>query len=73
MCCKDKEQKKKRILIITTDLTKYAIEYVDKIDTKIILLNGKRLTELMIEHNVGVRRITKYEVKRIDSDYFIES
>ena len=31
-----------------------------------------RLTELMIEHNVGVTPIARYEVKRIDSDYFVE-
>ena len=54
-------------------MTKDAIEYVSKIETKIILLNGNRLTELMIEHNVGVTPVAKYEVKRIDSDYFIES
>ena len=66
------QRSKKGIFITTSDFTKDAIEYVSKIDTKIILLNGNRLTELMIEHNVGVTSIAKYEVKRIDSDYFVE-
>ncbi|MDJ0689425.1 MAG: restriction endonuclease [Xenococcaceae cyanobacterium MO_188.B32] len=66
------QRARKGIFITTSDFTKDAIEYVSKIETKIILLNGNRLTELMIEHNVGVTPIAKYEVKRIDSDYFIE-
>jgi restriction system protein len=48
------------------------MDYVTLTDSKIILVNGYRLAELMIEHNVGVTSITKYEVKKIDSDYFIE-
>ena len=63
---------KKGIFITTSDFTKGAIDYVTRIDSKIILVNGDRLTELMIEHNVGVTSITRYEVKKIDSDYFIE-
>jgi restriction system protein len=66
------QRAKKGIFITTSDFTKDAIEYVSKIDTKIILLNGNRLTELMIEHNIGVTPIAKYEVKRIDSNYFLE-
>ncbi|MDJ0532805.1 MAG: restriction endonuclease [Xenococcaceae cyanobacterium MO_207.B15] len=66
------QRARKGIFITTSDFTKDAIEYVSKIETKIILLNGNRLTELMIEHNVGVTAIAKYEVKRIDSDYFVE-
>ena len=67
------QRAKKGIFITTSDFTKDAIEYVSRIETKIILLNGNRLTELMIEHNVGVSPLAKYEVKRIDSDYFVES
>ncbi len=63
---------KKGIFITTSDFTNGAIDYVTRIDSKIILVNGDRLTELMIEHNVGVTSITRYEVKKIDSDYFIE-
>lgn len=66
------QRAKKGIFITTSSFTKDAIDYVSKIDTKIILVDGNRLTELMIEHNVGVTPIAKYEVKRIDSDYFSE-
>ncbi len=63
---------KKGIFITTSNFTKGAIDYVTRIDSKIILVNGSRLTELMIEHDVGVTSIARYEVKKIDSDYFVE-
>ena len=63
---------KKGVFITTSDFTKGAIDYVTRIDSKIILVNGIRLAELMIEHDIGVTPIASYQVKRIDSDYFIE-
>jgi restriction system protein len=56
----------------TSNFSKEAVDYVNNIDTKIILIDGERLAELMIEHNVGVSRIASYEIKKIDTDYFIE-
>lgn len=63
---------KKGVFITTSDFTKGAVDYVTRIDSKIILVNGNRLAELMIEHNIGVTLSAKYEIKKIDSDYFIE-
>lgn len=31
-----------------------------------------KLADLMIDYDVGVSRSVTYEIKRIDSDYFIE-
>jgi len=42
------------------------------IDSKIILIDGEELAEMMIDYNVGVSVATTYEIKRIDSDYFTE-
>ena len=42
------------------------------IDLKIILIDGKRLSELMLEYNVGVSRSAIYEIKNIDNDYYDE-
>jgi len=39
----------------------------------IVLVDGNRLTKLMIEYNVGVSPVAKYEVKMVDSDFFAES
>ena len=58
------------ITITTSDFPKTAHEYCEKIDRTIILINGKRLTELMIEYNVGVSAKKTFVVKEVDSDYF---
>ena len=39
----------------------------------IILVDGKRLTELMIEYGVGVSTQKAYLIKRVDSDYFSDN
>jgi len=37
------------------------------------LIDGERLSKLMIEHDIGVSTISIYPLKRIDSDYFNEN
>ena len=61
----------KGIFITTSDFTKAAKDY-DAAGFKIILIDGKRLAQLMIDHNVGVSTVKIYEIKRVDSDYFIQ-
>jgi restriction system protein len=63
---------RKGIMITTSSFTKGADEYANGIDTKIILIDGARLAELMIEHNVGVTPVSRFEVKRLDQDYFVD-
>lgn len=63
---------KKGVFITTSDYSKEAREFVANIDNKIILIDGDELADLMIDHGVGVSVIANYEIKRIDSDYFIE-
>lgn len=63
---------KKDVFLTTSDFTKEAREFVSMIDSKIILISGRELAELMIEHNVGVSVAETYEIKKIDSDYFVE-
>jgi hypothetical protein len=46
-----------------------ARDYVGKIDNKIALIDGQKLAELMIDHNLGVSPMATYEVKRVDADY----
>ena len=36
------------------------------------LIDGEKLADLMIENNVGVSVIDKYELKKIDDDYFTQ-
>lgn len=63
---------RKGIFLSTSSFTREALEYVQHIESKIILIDGARVADLMIEHNVGVTPLVSYEVKRLDSDYFAE-
>lgn len=63
---------RKGVFITTSTFSKEAEEFVKRIETKIILINGFQLAKLMIDLNVGVSASRVYEIKRIDSDYFEE-
>jgi len=63
---------KKGIFITTSHFTKEAIEYTPRNETKIVLIDGHQLAQLMIDHNLGCTPQQTYEVKKVDSDYFGE-
>jgi restriction system protein len=65
-------QAKKGIFITTSKFTDDAIKYVQRIEQRVILIDGDRLTQLMIDHDIGVAQVARYEVKRIDLGYFEE-
>jgi restriction system protein len=62
----------KGIFITTSDFSREAQEYVKNIDKKVVLINGRELTQLMIDHGIGVTEISSYIIKRVDTDYFVE-
>jgi len=64
---------KKGIFITTSDFPKSVYEFVGQVEYKIILIDGERLANLMIEHSVGLATINTYHVKTVDSDYFEEN
>ncbi len=64
------QRAKKGIFITTSSFSLEALEYVSRIESKIILIDGARLARLMFDHGIGVATASTYEVKRIDSDYF---
>ena len=64
---------RKGIFISTSEFSKGAYEYVAAIESKIILVDGKRLAQMMMDFNVGVSTEATYELKKIDSDYFAET
>jgi restriction system protein len=66
------QRARKGIFITTTKFSDDAKRYSSSIDTKVVLIDGKRLAGLMIDHNVGVSEQTVYEIKSLDSDYFGE-
>ncbi len=63
---------RKGIFITTSDFSKEAVEYASRIDSKIVLIDGEQLWNLMIDFGIGVSTTATYEVKRIDNDYFSE-
>ena len=65
---------RKGIFITTSDFSREARESADNSDDpKIVLIDGRQLAEYMIDHNVGVSTVKTYEIKRVDSDYFIDT
>lgn len=66
------QRARKGIFITTARFTKGAVDYTKVIDTKIVLIDGDELVDLMMENNLGVSVLSTYEVKKIDIDYFIE-
>lgn len=66
------QRARKGIFITTSTFSDSALEYVSRIDSKIVLIDGETLAQLMIDYNIGVTPIASYEIKRIDSDYFTE-
>ena len=64
---------RKGIFITTSDFARSTREYVKTIDPQIILIDGHQLVEYMIDHDVGVSTVKTYEIKRVDSDYFLET
>ena len=66
------QRAKKGIFITTSTFTKEAQEFASRIDSKITLIDGVTLAQLMIDYNVGVNSMAAYELKRLDSDYFDE-
>ena len=66
------QRAKKGIFITTSNFTKNAIEYASMIESKIVLIDGEQLAKYMIDFDIGVSKIATYEIKKIDTDYFIE-
>lgn len=67
------QRARKGIFITTSEFTREAQDYVSRIDSKIVLIDGKDLARLMIDFGVGVTSVATYEVKKVDSDYFGET
>lgn len=63
----------KGVFITTSDFNDNALQYAAGLHQKVVLIDGRRLAELMIEHGIGVAPVQTYDVKKIDIDYFEEA
>ena len=64
---------RKGVFITTGTFSADATSYVEHIEPKVVLIDGGRLAELMVDFDVGVTAARTFHVKRVDSDYFDEA
>lgn len=61
---------RKGVFITTSNFTREAREFANQVTERIVLIDGSRLTSLMIEHGVGVSHYRVLRLPKIDDDYF---
>jgi restriction system protein len=63
---------RKGVLITTSSFSRDARDYIDRIEKKIVLIDGEQLAQFMIDYGIGVAEVATYTVKKADLDYFGE-
>jgi len=66
------QQAKKGVFITTSNFSQGAKDFASIIDSKVVLIDGEQLAQLMIDFDIGVSKIKSYDLKKIDTDYFSE-
>ena len=67
------KQVKRGVFITTSSFTKGAIQTAKEFPhAEIVLIDGKKLTELMITHHLGVVEERETHIKKLDASYFDE-
>lgn len=62
----------KGVFVTTSNFSAQAREFVKHLSQRVVLVDGRQLTDLMIEHDVGVRVSRSIQFKRLDEDFFSE-
>lgn len=62
----------KGVFVTTSSFSAPAVDFVRHLPQRVVLIDGARLAELMIEHGVGVRVSRTIAVKRLDEDFFAD-
>ncbi len=63
---------RKGVMITTSSFSKEALDYVRRIEKRIVLIDGEHLAQYMLDFGIGVSEVTHYRVQRVDLDYFGE-
>jgi restriction system protein len=58
------------VFIATSRFTAEARDYAERVPARLVLIDGVRLAELMVLHNVGVQEEETFTLKRVDEDFF---
>lgn len=67
-----RQRARKGVFLTTSDFSAGARDAAAGLDMKVVLIDGRELAQLMIENNLGVNVKEVYEVKQVDTDYFVE-
>ena len=60
----------KGVFVTTSTFTRPAYDFAERHPFKMVLIDGKQLTALMIRHNVGVRTTETLHIQKIDEEFF---
>lgn len=60
----------KGVFMTTTHFSPAAVEFCSTLTRRVVLVDGARLAELMIRHNIGVKVKESFQLKVLDRDYF---
>lgn len=63
-------QATKGLFVTTSSFTKSATDTAERVNQRIVLIDGKRLARLMIKHGVGCTRRRDISIMQLDRDYF---
>lgn len=63
---------RKGVMITTSTFSQQARDYVDRIEKKIVLIDGDQLAQYLIDYDIGVAEVSRYVLKKLDLDYFEE-
>jgi restriction system protein len=64
------QQADQGVFITTSSFTNDASEYARQVNAAVVLIDGRRLSELLIQYGVGVQVEKTYTVVKLDDDYF---
>jgi len=60
----------KGVFLTTASFTKDAVEFISKVHSRVVLIDGQKMANLMIDYGIGVSTRVNYEIKQLDTDYF---
>jgi restriction system protein len=63
----------KGIVVTTSKFSSAAQETAQSLGSRIVLIDGRQLADLMIKHNVGCRDVDVLRIRKIDEGYFSDS
>jgi restriction system protein len=64
---------RKGVFITTSTFSREARDYVERIEKRVVLIDGQELAQLMFEAGVAVTVTARYEVKAVDTDFFVDA